>query len=104
MQKTELTTPDESGRQRVQIIDGSDYIQEADIIIYALGFDVDSDSFLSKYGIKTNDWGEVEVDENLQTSVPNIYAGGDCYRGADLAVRAAADGKTVAKHIAKSLV
>jgi glutamate synthase (NADPH/NADH) small chain len=104
MQKTELTTPDESGRQRVQIIDGSDYIQEADIIIYALGFDVDSDSFLSKNGIKTNDWGEVEVDENLQTSVPNIYAGGDCYRGADLAVRAAADGKKVAKHIAKSLV
>ena len=104
MQKTRLTSADESGRQKVEIIDGSDYIQEADIIIYALGFDVDSDSFISKAGIKTNDWGEIVVDENLQTSLKNVYAGGDCYRGADLAVRAAADGKKVAKSISKTLI
>ena len=103
LQKTQLTSADESGRQRVEIIEGSDYIQEADIIIYALGFDVDSESFISKAGINTNDWGEVIVDENLQTNIKNVFSGGDCYRGADLAVRAAADGKKVAKYIAKNI-
>ncbi len=100
--KTELSEPDNSGRQSVKIIDGSEYKEEADIIILALGFDQEVPAFLSEASLELDRWNGIKVNENYQTSNPKIYAGGDGVRGADLAVTAAADGKAAAKAIVNS--
>ena len=100
--KTSMSDPDDSGRQSVQIIEGSDYLEEADVIILALGFDQEVPGFLKEAGLNLDKWNGIEVDGNYQTSNPKIYAGGDGVRGADLAVTAAADGKGAAKAMVES--
>lgn len=100
--KTGLSDPDESGRQRVEIIEGSEYIEDADIIIFALGFSPEAPEFLKELKVELNSWGGVET-TNYQTSNKKVYAGGDCQRGAHLAVTAAADGREAAREIVKVL-
>ena len=51
-------------------------------------------------GVKLTDRGQVEVNEHLQTSVPNIYAIGDVVRGAMLAHKAEEEGTLVAEYLA----
>jgi dihydrolipoamide dehydrogenase len=53
-----------------------------------------------KAGVKISDRGMVEVNDHLQTSVPNIYAIGDVVRGAMLAHKAEEEGTMVAEIIA----
>ena len=103
MQKTALSTPDENGRQSVKIIDNSEYLEDADIIIMALGFDAEAPSFLGEANIKLDKWNGLKIDDNFQTSNEKVYSGGDSVRGADLAVRAAADGKNAAIQISRKL-
>lgn len=51
-------------------------------------------------GVKLTDRGQVEVNDQLQTSVPNIYAIGDVVRGAMLAHKAEEEGVLVAELLA----
>ncbi len=104
MVKTKLGEPDSSGRQRVEEIAGSEYQVDADIVIFALGFDTIEYPFLASNGIETDKWGGIIVDENYETSMAGIYAGGDCHRGADLVVTAVRDGRDAAKAMAKKLL
>ncbi len=53
-----------------------------------------------KAGIKISDKGQVEVNDHLQTNVPNVYAIGDVVRGAMLAHKAEEEGTMVAEIIA----
>ncbi|MFV7235376.1 dihydrolipoyl dehydrogenase [Flavobacterium sp. ZB4R12] len=53
-----------------------------------------------KAGVKISDRGMVEVNDHLQTSVPNIYAIGDVVRGAMLAHKAEEEGAMVAEILA----
>jgi glutamate synthase (NADPH/NADH) small chain len=104
MQKTMLGSKDASGRAGVEIVKGSDFRVEADVIIFALGFSPCDPGFLAENGIETNKWGGIEVDVNYETSKAGVYAGGDCKRGSDLVVTAAAEGKNAANAIIKSLL
>ena len=104
MLKTLLSQKDESGRQRVEIIDDSEYRVDADVVIFALGFDQVNPEFLSENGVETNKWGEIIADENQECTKPFIFTGGDCFRGSDLVVTAAEDGKIAANKIAKKLL
>ncbi|MDD2399560.1 MAG: glutamate synthase subunit beta [Sulfurovum sp.] len=104
MIRTKLGEPDASGRQSVEEIAGSEYRVEADVVIFALGFDTVKYPFLASNGIETDKWGGIAVDENYQTAKAGIYAGGDCHRGADLVVTAVRDGREAAKAIAKKLL
>ena len=101
MVKTKLSEPDENGRQRVEEISGSNFKVDADVVIMALGFDIQEYSFLAANGIETDKWGQIVVDVNYETTKSGIYAGGDCHRGASLVVHAAKDGREAAKAIAK---
>ncbi|WP_404318219.1 glutamate synthase subunit beta [Malaciobacter canalis] len=103
VQKTALSEPDETGRQKVKIVEGSEYLEEADVIIMALGFSPEVPKFLKEAKVDTNSWGGIEVNEKYQTSNEKYFAGGDCQRGAHLAVTAAADGREAAKEIIKAL-
>ena len=104
MVKTVMGAKDESGRQRMEEVKGSEFKVKADIIIMALGFDPEVPAFLAENGIETNSWGGIIVDANKQTTTAGIYAGGDCQRGADLVVTAAYDGREAARSIVKSLL
>ena len=53
-----------------------------------------------KAGVKISDRGQVEVNDHLQTSIPNIYAIGDVVRGAMLAHKAEEEGTMVAEILA----
>jgi glutamate synthase (NADPH/NADH) small chain len=100
---TSMSEPDDSGRSKVVINEGSEYLEEADVIIMALGFSPEAPSFLQDLSIDTNAWGGVETNKSFQTSNPKVYAGGDCQRGAHLAVTAAADGRDAARIIIQKL-
>jgi glutamate synthase (NADPH/NADH) small chain len=103
--KTALGAKDESGRQKMEEIKGSEMRIKADVVIMALGFDPATPSFLAENGIETNNWGGVLLNPATnETTTSGIYAGGDCFRGADLVVNAAFDGREAAKNIIKSLL
>lgn len=55
---------------------------------------------LDKVGVKLDDKGRVEVDSQLRTNVPNIFAIGDVIKGAMLAHKAEEEGVFVAEHLA----
>jgi glutamate synthase (NADPH/NADH) small chain len=97
--KTQMSEPDVSGRQSVKEIEGSEYLETADIVLLALGFDQEVPDFIKESGLELDRWNGLVVNEKYQTSNPKIYAGGDSVRGADLAVTAAADGKIAAQSI-----
>ena len=99
---TSMSEPDESGRQKVVINEGSEYTEDADIIIFALGFSPEAPAFLKELNIELNSWGGVET-TNYKTSNKKVYAGGDCQRGAHLAVTAAVDGREAAVEIIKAI-
>ena len=103
--KTNLGAKDESGRQKMEEIKGSEFRVNADVIILSLGFDPVVPSFLAENGIDTNSWGGIIINEEThETTTSGIYAGGDCYRGADLVVTAAYDGREAARSISNSLL
>lgn len=104
MQKTMLSAKDATGRASVEVVKGSEFRVEADVVIFALGFSSSTPDFLAENGIEVNKWGSIVVNENYETSKSGVYAGGDCKRGSDLVVTAAAEGKGAAEAIIKSLL
>jgi glutamate synthase (NADPH/NADH) small chain len=104
LQQTKMSEADASGRQKVVLVEGSEYLEEADVIILALGFSPEIPEFLKELNVETNSWGGIIVDSNYRTSNKKVYAGGDCQRGAHLAVTAAVDGREAAKAIIKELL
>jgi len=103
--KTTLGAKNEDGRQRMEEVKGSETRVNADVVIMSLGFDPVVPSFLAENGIETNSWGGIVINEEThETSTSGIYAGGDCFRGADLVVTAAYDGREAARSIVDSLL
>jgi len=103
--RTTLGAKDESGRQRMEIVKGSESRVNADVVIMSLGFDPLVPSFLAENGVETNLWGGIIINEEThETTTAGIYAGGDCFRGADLVVTAAFDGREAARSISSSLL
>ena len=103
--KTTLGAKGEDGRQCMEIVKGSETRVNADVVILSLGFDPAVPSFLAENGIDTNSWGGIIIDEQThETTTAGIYAGGDCFRGADLVVTAVFDGREAARSIAESLL
>jgi len=102
--RTRLGDPDATGRQRIEEIEGSDHCIQADIVIMALGFDHEPYNFLDALGVERERWGNIRTAPDSSTSHPKIFAGGDCHRGADLAVTAAAEGRRAALTIISKLL
>ncbi|ANQ48977.1 glutamate synthase subunit beta [Flammeovirga yaeyamensis] len=98
-----LSEPDASGRQAVSEIAGSESIVEADVFILALGFNNEKLKWITDAGVETDKWGALKTDEKGQTSLENVFAGGDSVRGADLVVTAALDGREAAMSILESI-
>ncbi len=94
---------DASGRCRPVVIDGSNFMIEADAIIPAISQDVDHtvDAGLE---FELTSWGTYIVDpKTLQTSVPWIFSGGDSVLGPQTAAKAVYQGKVAAESIKRYL-
>ncbi|MBQ9273130.1 MAG: putative selenate reductase subunit YgfK, partial [Mogibacterium sp.] len=92
-EKNVLGEPDASGR-RSPAGTGEFCEVPASTVICAVGERVKSDLYEGA-GAKLDDRGKVIVDENLMTTVPGLYAAGDCRRGPATVVKAIADAQTV---------
>ncbi|MGL5600389.1 MAG: formate-dependent uric acid utilization protein AegA [Silvania sp.] len=102
--RTRLGEADSQGRRRPQPIPGSEFVMPADAVIMAFGFNPHAMPWLQAQGVEVDDWGRIaaSVDSRFryQTSNPQIFAGGDAVRGADLVVTAMAEGRHAAQGIA----
>jgi glutamate synthase (NADPH) small chain len=104
-QRMELGEPDESGRRRPVPVEGSEFLVDADTVVFALGFGVDDAPSKGCEGLDTSKWAEVTIDaETGATSRPGVFAGGDCAHGADLVVTAIADALHAAEGIHRYLM
>jgi glutamate synthase (NADPH/NADH) small chain len=100
---TELGEPDENGRRRPVVVEGSEQILPADAVLVAFGFQPSPAPWFEKFGIELNDWKGVVAPENqkfkFQTSNEKVFAGGDMVRGSDLVVTAIYEGRQAAEGI-----
>ena len=101
VQKMRLGAPDATGRQSPEIIEGADYMEPADLVIQALGFE--PEALPTLWGVpdlKVTRWGTIKADfRTHETSLPGVYAAGDIVRGASLVVWAIRDGREAADSI-----
>jgi len=105
VQKMRLGAPDASGRQAPELIEGADYVEGADLVIKALGFEPeDLPALWGTKGLEVTRWGTVLADfQSHETSLPGVYAVGDIVRGASLVVWAIRDGREAAEAILNRL-
>ena len=95
--KMELGEPDESGRRRPVPVEGSEFIIEVDAVIPAIGQESDWACLTDECACTLSDWGTVNVDSiTLQSSDPDIFAGGDAVTGPRTVVEAIGAGKEAA--------
>lgn len=98
--RMELGEPDADGRRRPVVDPSSSFSLDADLVVLALGFEPEPlPAIFGEDGLKVSDWGTLECDDTMMTSLPGVFAGGDISRGASLVVWAVRDGRDVADHI-----
>ncbi len=86
----------ENDRPRPIVIENSNFYLKADLVIEAISSTIDT-SVLKD--IQCHFWGGIKVNEKLQTSICNVFAGGDCINGPSLVVTSMKDGITAANNI-----
>ncbi|MCD6372639.1 MAG: NADPH-dependent glutamate synthase [Thermococcus sp.] len=87
-------------RGKRKIVGTGEYVTlEADTVIIAIGLEPNKIITEEARGLKTNPNGTLVVDENLMTSIPGVFAGGDAIRGEATVILAMGDGKRAAKAI-----
>jgi len=101
VQKMRLGAPDATGRQAPEVIEGADYIEEADLVIMALGFEPeDLPTLWGEPALSVTRWGTVKTEYvSGATDLEGVYAVGDIVRGASLVVWAIKDGRDCAEAI-----
>jgi glutamate synthase (NADPH) small chain len=101
VQKMRLGAPDVSGRRMPELIEGADYVEDADMVIKALGFEPeDLPALWNTPGLEVTRWGTVRAAYGSgKTSLDGVYAAGDIVRGASLVVWAIRDGRDAAQAI-----
>ena len=101
VQKMRLGAPDATGRQAPEVIEGADYVEEADLVIKALGFEPeDLPTLWDTPELSVNRWGTIKAAYTTgQTELDDVYAVGDIVRGASLVVWAIRDGRDCAEAI-----
>ncbi len=98
-----LGKPDESGRCRPIPISGTEFNIDVDLVIMAIGANANPILTKSIPGLKLNPWGYINVNEDMQSSIPDIFAGGDIVTGAATVISAMGAGKKAAESIHKYL-
>jgi len=94
-----LGEPDDSGRRRPKPIEGSEFTERFDTVVEAIGT-LPNKLFLERAeGLEVNRWGGIKVDDDLQASIPGVFAGGDSISGGATVIQALGEGRTAAQSI-----
>jgi glutamate synthase (NADPH/NADH) small chain len=101
--RMELGEPDASGRRRPVEIPGSEFVFPCDMVVVAIGTRSNPLLTATSPDLEINKWGYIAIDENLQTSMPGVFSGGDIVRGAATVILAMGDGKKAAANIDRYL-
>jgi glutamate synthase (NADPH/NADH) small chain len=99
MLKMKLGEPDDSGRRRPVPIEGSEFTENFDTVIEAIGTSPNRLFLERSEGLETNRWGGIKVNDNFQTSIDKVFAGGDSISGGATVIQALGEGRIAAKHI-----
>ena len=96
--RIQLGEPDESGRKKPEIKQGSEFEIKADMVIKALGFDPEELPYLfDAKELQVTKWGTIKTDfDTMETNLDGVFAAGDIVRGASLVVWAIKDGRDAA--------
>jgi glutamate synthase (NADPH/NADH) small chain len=106
--RVHLGVPDATGRQTPQIVDGSSFTVEADLVIKALGFDPeDLPQLFGAPELAVTRWGTIKINaRTMMSNLDGVFAAGDIVRGAGDIVRGASlvvwairDGRDAAEQI-----
>lgn len=87
---------------KVQDVQGQELDIEADTVIFAIGLKPNIE-LLKKEGLELTEWGTIVVDENYQTSIENVYSGGDVIENKSVVCKALASGKKAAEAIIEKI-
>lgn len=104
LQKMRLGEPDESGRRSPVPIEGETETLAVDEVIVAVGVSPNPIVPRSVEGLELGRKNTIAVNEQMQSSIPVIYAGGDIVRGGATVILAMGDGKRAAKAMAEQLL
>lgn len=99
LQKYELGQPDASGRRRPIPIQGETEYLEVDTVVVAIGQGPNPILIDNTPGLATDHRGNIDADGQGQTSLANVFAGGDIVTGAATVIQAMGAGKTAAASI-----
>ncbi|MGB3176279.1 MAG: NAD(P)-dependent oxidoreductase [Albidovulum sp.] len=101
VEKMRLGAPDATGRQSPEVIADADWVEPADLVIKALGFEPeDLPTLWGSPDLPVTRWGTIKAEyQTHATSLPGVYAVGDIVRGASLVVWAIRDGREAADSI-----
>lgn len=103
LQKMELGAPDESGRRRPVPIEGATETIDIDMAVVSVGVSPNPIVPTSIKGLDLGWKNTIKVNENMQSSIPTIYAGGDIVRGGATVILAMGDGRKAAAAMDKQL-
>ena len=94
----QLGEPDDSGRRKPEIKEGSEFEIKADMVIKALGFDPEDLPYLfDSKELQVTKWGTLKTNfDTMETNLEGVFAAGDIVRGASLVVWAIKDGRDAA--------
>ena len=96
LQKMELGEPDASGRRSPQPIPGATETIAIDQAIVAVGVSPNPIVPTSISGLELGRKNTIVVNEDMQTNIPTIFAGGDIVRGGATVILAMGDGRRAA--------
>ena len=99
----ELGEPDASGRRSPVKVPGSEFTLDVDTVIVAIGNESNPLIARTTPEIKTDAKGHILVDENNETSMRNVFAGGDIVLGAATVILAMGEGRKAAAAINRRL-
>jgi len=96
----ELGEPDESGRRRPIVKEGSEFIMDVDMVVAALGTRPNPLVASTTPGLETTRWGTVVADEATgRTKKDRVWAGGDIVTGAATVISAMGAARRAARDI-----
>lgn len=97
IQRMELGEPDASGRRRPVVVEGSEEDIDVDVVVVAIGVSPNPLIPSALPQLEVSRWGTIEVNpETMQSSIPELFAGGDIVRGGATVILAMGDGRKAA--------
>jgi glutamate synthase (NADPH/NADH) small chain len=97
LQAAKVEWTEEKGKYSMKEVSGSEFELEAELVLLAMGFvHVKQKGIIKDFGLKLDDRGNIEIDEDNMSSVDGIFAAGDAQIGASLVVTAINDGRKAA--------